>query len=87
MTNLQKQKHEISKRPVTDHALVQYLNRVEGYDIEAAKDRLRAYLEASQPTAINGIHRHPVSRHQVVVSKAGLVVTVLPADAPTHETT
>lgn len=68
-------------RQVADHAIVRYLERVEGIDIEAVKNRLRAYVETMEPTPVKGVLRHPQSGIQTIINRSGLVVTFLPNEA------
>lgn len=72
---------KISEPQVTDHAIVRYLERVEGLDLTAVRDHIRAYQAASQPTGVKGVHRHP-DGNQIIISNVGVIVTILPTDAP-----
>jgi hypothetical protein len=74
----------LNERQITDHAIVRYLERVGGIDMEAAKARIREFVGDCTPTDVKGILRHPTGV-QVVVSTRGLVVTILPEDAPAEE--
>lgn len=69
-----------TERQVADHAIIRYLERIEGVDIEAAKARIRAYTEACSTTGVRGILLHP-DGNMVVTNRAGLIVTVLPPGA------
>lgn len=69
------------ERQVTDHAIVRYLERVEGVDIEALKDRVRAFVAEATATPTKGVRQHP-SGLQVIVNPGGVIVTILPNDSP-----
>jgi hypothetical protein len=74
-----------TERQVADHAIIRYLERVEGVDMEAVKSRIRLYTEACATTGVRGIFMHP-DGNQIVTNRAGLIVTVLPPGAITpHE--
>lgn len=81
---LRKQAMVSAELQVTDHAIVRYLERVEGYDVEALKSRVRGYLKETAATGVKGVYLHPQGQ-QVVVSARGLIVTVLPPGSPIHE--
>ena len=66
-----------TERQVADHAIVRFIERVDGVDLEAIKSRIRAYAEECSPTGVNGILRHP-SGTRVVTNVHGLIVTILP---------
>jgi hypothetical protein len=66
-----------TERQCADHAIIRFMERVEGVDIEAVKARLRAYTEQCSKTGVRGIMMHP-DGNQVVTNRAGLIVTVLP---------
>jgi len=68
-----------SERPVADHGLMRYLERVEHLNVEAAKARLREWFTHCEPTGVRGVYQHPTTGEQVVTNRSGVIVTVLPA--------
>jgi predicted transcriptional regulator len=65
---------------VTDHAVLQYLKRVRGYDVESVRDELKQIMAAAVPTgALRGQAEAYTAEGLVfVVSRRRLVVTVYP---------
>lgn len=77
--NILRQKAKAGDIQLTDHAIVRYLERVEGLDLAAVSERIRAYVAECQPSSVKGITIHP-SGLQVVRNRIGTVVTILPQD-------
>ena len=62
---------------VTDHAIIRYLERVMGVDIERLRRLvLPAVTERSAKTLGDGVYPTPARKHRVVIKK-GVVKTVL----------
>ena len=60
---------------VTDHAIVRYLERVEGMDIHSIKEKILGGIES---TLVDG--DYPLSTHRIIIKDAH-VVTVIGRDA------
>tara|TARA_R110000822_G_scaffold310329_1_gene442613 strand:+ start:186 stop:503 length:318 start_codon:yes stop_codon:yes gene_type:complete len=65
---------------VTDHAVLRYLERVEGFDVEDLREQL-ANTEVLKLAAALGNGEYPVGKQGegVLVVNEGVVVTVLPS--------
>lgn len=66
-----------TERQISEHALIRYMERIEGLDLEAVKSRARAYVLQCQETGVPGIFLHSTGI-QVVTNRHGLIVTFLP---------
>ncbi len=66
------------RHPVTDHAVIRYLERVEGVDIEAIRCHIGHIADRGIETGANGV----VSGGFVYRIDAGQVVTVLRQHRP-----
>lgn len=64
------------ERPVTDHAIVRYLERCTGLDVEAIRETVRGMVDESKPAADGDFMLHP-SGVVFVIGAEGQVVTVL----------
>ena len=64
------------ERPVSDHAIVRYLERHMGVDVEAVRAKLRSLADNAIPSKDGEHHWHP-SGVLMVIGAAGQVVTVL----------
>lgn len=65
------------ERSVSDHAVVRYLERHEGLDIEAVREELRAIADASTPAKDGEHHWHEESQLILILGEAGQIITVL----------
>lgn len=65
---------------VTDHALLRYMGRHKGIDVEAMRDELRQMAEAATP-AKDGEHHWHNSGVLMAIGSKGQVITVL---SPEH---
>lgn len=66
-------------RRVSDHAIVRYLERVIGYDIQAIREALRRDADAAVPCEKAGFCWHP-DGHVLVIGDDGQIITVLTED-------
>lgn len=64
------------QRAVSDHALVRYLERCKGMDMEALREEMRLLAEGSTPAKDGEHHWHP-SGVILVLGQDGRVITVL----------
>lgn len=70
-----------AERPVSDHAVLRYLERHKSIDIEAVRQELRQIADDATPAKDGEHHWHP-SGVILVIGDAGQVITVLsPAQA------
>jgi hypothetical protein len=67
-------------RPVTDHAIIRYLERHKGFDIETVRDEMRAIAAAADPAKDGEHHIHQASGVIMVLGADGTIVTVLSAE-------
>lgn len=65
-----------SERLVTDHALIRYLQRHKGIDVDAMRDELRALADGAAP-AKDGEHFWHPSGVIMIIGNEGQIVTVL----------
>lgn len=75
----------MAEKQITDHAIVRWLERHEGMDIEKIKTDIRAYIAQCEQTEVKGVLRHPDGL-EVIVDKKGVVVTIVPSDHPGYPT-
>lgn len=68
----------LRERPITDHAVVRYLERVRGFDVEGLKAEMRKFVDATVKTEIDEVYQHP-SGLRVIVLETGVVVSIVPA--------
>jgi len=66
-------------RTVSDHALVRYLERCKGFDMETFRDELRRMVDESAPSKDGECLLHPTGTG-LIVGQDGQIVTVLGAD-------
>lgn len=64
--------------PVSDHAVIRYLERVKGMDIEAVRDEISGLCQRGYERGASGVIIHSLE----FVLKEGSVVAVLPVHAP-----
>jgi hypothetical protein len=67
----------IEQRPVADHAIVRYLERYKGFDIDAIREEMRAVAAAADPAKDGEHHIHKASGVIMVLGADGTIVTVL----------
>lgn len=63
-----------SRHPVTDHAVIRYLERVEGIDIETIRRRIGRVADVGLTAGAAGV----ISDGFIYRIEAGVVVTVMP---------
>ena len=61
---------------MTDHAIVRYLERQKGVDVEAIRNEIRKIADESTPVS-DGEHHWHESGAMLVIAESGRVVTVL----------
>lgn len=61
---------------ITNHALLRYMERHKGIDVNALRNELRMIADASEPAKDGEHHWHP-SGVILVMGEAGQVITVL----------
>jgi TolA-binding protein len=65
---------------ITEHAILRYLERVKGIDIEAIKQEILPKNVRDQAMVLGGSSgKYPTATHTVIV-KTGVVVTIIPKD-------
>lgn len=69
----------IISREVSDHAIVRYLERCKGFDVEALRQELRSIVDEAAPSVEGGYLWHS-SGVGLVLGQDGRVVTVLGID-------
>lgn len=74
MQNHNEQKDSI---PISDYAIVRYLERVKGYDIEALKKEMLSNPNVSKAILQFRSLKIPFAPHQYYIVKDGTIVTVL----------
>lgn len=60
---------------VSNHAIVRYLERIDGVDVEAVKDKILSD-ELLKQTAVLGDGRYPLACGKQAVIKNGVIVTI-----------
>jgi len=75
-----------SDRMITNHALIRYMERHKGIDVEAMRNELRAIAAEAERTKKNGEHHwHQETGIILIIGDAGQVITVLsPEQAEKH---
>ena len=63
-------------RSVSDHALLRYLERHKGIDMEAVRDEIRTMANEAEPLKDRETHAHP-SGVVMIIGADGQVITVL----------
>lgn len=63
--------------PISDHAIVRYLERVKGYDIEALKKEMLSNPNVNKAILQFRSLKVPFAPHQYYIVKDGVIVTVL----------
>lgn len=66
-------------RLVNDHALIRYLERHKGIDVEAIRDEMRRLADESVPAKDGEHHWHP-SGVIMIIGEFGQIITVLSPD-------
>lgn len=69
----------LALRRVSDHAVLRYLERYKGFDVEAVREELRQLADESEPARDGEHHWHP-SGVIMVIGDTGQIVTVLSAE-------
>lgn len=64
-------------RSVTDHAIVRYLERHKGMDVEAIRDELRQIATEAEPSKDGEHYWHEARGVFIVLNTLGAIVTVL----------
>jgi hypothetical protein len=67
------------ERDVTDHAVIRYLERVAGFDVEAIREKLRVFASEAKVSKDGDHYWHP-SGVILILGEDGQVVTVLSGD-------
>lgn len=70
------------QRMVTDHALIRYLERHKGLNVEAVRDEMRALADNSTP-AKDGEHHWSEAGIIMVLGASGQIITVLSTEQAT----
>ncbi len=66
-------------RTVSDHALVRYLERCKGFDVETLRDELRRMAAEAAPSSDGECLLHPTGAG-LIIGQDGQIVTVLGRD-------
>ena len=66
------------RHPVTDHAVIRYLERVQGVDIEALRRQIGRVADKGLAVGAGGV----ISGGMIYVIEGGFVVTVIPQHEP-----
>jgi hypothetical protein len=67
-------------RPVSDHAVIRYLERVKGVDINAIRDELRAIANEAVPAKDGEHHWHEATQTILIIGDSAQIITVLSQD-------
>lgn len=76
----EKARRGLSERPVSDHAIIRYLERCKGVEVEAARRELRRMADEATPAQDGEHHWHEDTGTILIIGNEGQVVTVLSAD-------